>query len=98
MRSRYSAFVLDVDEHLWRTWHPRTRPELVDTRGPQWTGLHVLRASGGDGEDEGTVEFEATYLDHGVPGVHRELSRFRRRGGRWMYVDGSVSGGAVGPG
>ncbi|MHB0828541.1 MAG: YchJ family protein [Schaalia turicensis] len=26
MRSRYSAFVLGNENHLFRSWHPRTRP------------------------------------------------------------------------
>ena len=26
MRSRYTAFAVGDVDHLWRTWHPRTRP------------------------------------------------------------------------
>ncbi len=26
MRSRYSAFVVGDEDHIFRTWHPRTRP------------------------------------------------------------------------
>ena len=84
MRSRYTAFVRGNADHLFRTWHPRTRPDDVtadpDTR---WTGLQVLAAEGD------TVEFVASWEG----GSTHEVSRFERRGGRWVYVDGDVSRG-----
>ena len=44
MRSRYTAYALGHADHIWRTWHPATRPERV-TIDPTttWTGLTVLR-------------------------------------------------------
>ncbi|MDO9220991.1 MAG: YchJ family metal-binding protein, partial [Thiobacillus sp.] len=44
MRSRYSAYVLGLDDYLMATWHPDTRPatlDLVATPRPQWLGLTV---------------------------------------------------------
>ena len=41
------------------------------------------------GEDR--VEFEAAYERGGTPGRLHERSRFERRRGRWVYVDGEVS-------
>ena len=90
MRSRYTAYVLADLDYVWRTWHPRTRPETI---GPEaalgWTGLTVLAAS--EGADEAIVEFEATYERDGRRGRLRERSRFERRRGRWVYVDGELS-------
>lgn len=45
MRSRYTAFVFGDDDHLFRTWHPRTRPRppLCDP-SIHWRGLEVLHA------------------------------------------------------
>ena len=85
MRSRYTAFVrLDAD-HLFRTWHPRTRPDdVTPDPGTRWTGLEVLRADGD------TVEFVASWQG----GSMHEVSRFEQRAGRWFYVDGDVSPGA----
>ena len=85
MRSRYAAFVLGEVDHLFRTWHPRTRPaglveDGLDT-SRTWTGLDVLD----HGED--WVEFDAHYTVGGVAGVQHERSRFERRAGRWVYVD-----------
>lgn len=81
MRSRYSAFVVGDVAHLYRTWHPRTRPphlleEGLDT-ARRWVRLDVLD----HGED--WVEFDA----HHTEGVQHERSRFERRAGRWFYVE-----------
>ena len=93
MRSRYSAYATGHLDHVFRTWHPRTRP-LNPTGDPAvaWTALRVLRTTGGGPVDEtGTVEFEARYDSASGPGVLHELSRFERRAGRWVYVDGDLS-------
>lgn len=85
MRSRYSAFALTEDDHLFRTWHPRTRPADVSADpGTTWTGLEILDASG----DE--VEFIARYRTDEGDGALHERSRFERRAGRWLYVDGDI--------
>ncbi|KMO78399.1 YchJ family protein [Mycolicibacterium chlorophenolicum] len=96
MRSRYTAFALGDADYLWRTWHPRTRPEPV-TIDPAvvWTGLEIIEAAG----DE--VEFRASYregrrraLARGAEdqrtGTLHERSRFAVRARRWFYVDGEV--------
>ena len=85
MRSRYAAYALGDTDYVFRTWHPRTRPDdLSPDPSLTWTGLTVL----GSGED--WVEFVAAYERAGVPGELRERSRFERRGGRWVYLDGEV--------
>jgi SEC-C motif-containing protein len=85
MRSRYSAFAVGDGGYLWRTWHPRTRPEDValDPR-LRWTGLEIIEAV------EDVVEFRAHHDGPGGPGVLHERSRFARRAGRWFYLDGEV--------
>lgn len=92
MRSRYSAYAIGLADHLFRTWHPRTRPgDLRPDASVTWTGLDVLATTGGAAEDEvGTVEFRAHYRTASGAGELREVSRFERRAGRWVYVDGDV--------
>jgi SEC-C motif-containing protein len=86
MRSRYAAYAVGDTGYVFRTWHPRTRPDdLAPDPATTWTGLTVL----GSGED--WVEFVAAYEHGGTPGELRERSRFERRGGRWVYLDGEVS-------
>lgn len=92
MRSRYAAYAVGDLDHVFRTWHPRTRPDdLTADPGLTWTGLTVVAtAGGGPGDDTGEVEFRAAYSNAAGTGVLHERSRFERRGGRWVYVDGDV--------
>ena len=94
MRSRYTAYALGNGEHLFRTWHPRTRPEdtAPDPR-VRWIGLEVLDVvDGGPDDVHGVVEFRSRWMSaDGAPvrrGELHERSRFTRRAGRWVYEDG----------
>ena len=93
MRSRYTAFALGDEDHLFRTWHPRTRPRPPYwAPGTSWTGLRVVAVEGGgEADDEGIVTFEASWRDGatGRTGAQRERSRFERRRGLWVYVSGT---------
>ncbi|HET7801179.1 MAG TPA: YchJ family metal-binding protein [Humibacillus xanthopallidus] len=98
MRSRYTAYAVGEVLHVWRTWHPATRPEQVTTDpATTWTGLTVLRVEGGGENDEtGVVEFVARWRELSAgrrarAGELHEVSRFGRRAGRWLYVGGDVS-------
>lgn len=91
MRSRYSAYVLGLRDYLLATWHPGTRPaalDLDDAPGLRWLGLDLKRhVDAGDGT--AVVEFVARYKPGAAPAVRmREISRFQRIDGRWLYVDG----------
>jgi SEC-C motif-containing protein len=88
MRSRYTAYALGDVDHVFRTWHPATRPDdLASLPDLEWTGLDVVDVVEGDvTDDAGVVEFRATY----VGGSLEERSRFVRRAGRWVYLDGEV--------
>ena len=93
MRSRYSAFAVGAGDYLARTWHPAHRPaDLSLDPDLTWTGLEVLDTrAGGPDDDQGEVEFRASWRQGRERGVLHERSRFTRRGGRWVYVDGDVT-------
>jgi SEC-C motif domain protein len=93
MRSRYSAFATGRLDYVFRTWHPRTRPmDLSPAPEVTWVGLEILRTvDGGVFDDNGTVEFRARFSGGDREQVMHETSRFERRAGRWVYVDGNVS-------
>ena len=87
MRSRYTAYVVGAHDHLFRTWHPRTRPDdVAPDPGLTWTRLEVLDVE----QDEGTgiVEFRAHWTWNDKHGLLHERSSFAERAGRWVYVDG----------
>ncbi len=94
MRSRYAAYALGRTDHVFRTWHPRTRPDdVMPDPGVTWTGLEVLATeAGGPDDDTGVVEFRAHLRTVAGLQVLHETSRFERRGSRWVYVDGDVEG------
>ncbi|MCW2164249.1 SEC-C motif-containing protein [Microbacterium hydrothermale] len=90
MRSRYTAFAVGDEAHLVRSWHPRTRPEHLDLDdGTVWTGLDIEEAV--EDGDAAVVAFRARWRQAGRDGELVERSRFARRGGRWVYVDGDVT-------
>nr|WP_306238255.1 MULTISPECIES: YchJ family metal-binding protein [unclassified Ornithinimicrobium] len=91
MRSRYSAYALGVDDHIFRTWHPRTRP--ADTQPEpsiRWTGLTVREVTaGGEDDEEGFVTYRAAWSTPAPDNQRGELgerSHFVRRAGRWVYL------------
>ena len=93
MRSRFEAFRTGDAAWLLRTWHPTSCPAMLELdAGVRWRGLQIVDAVDGAAEDDqGVVEFRATYLDaDGRPGLLHERSRFVREGGRWFYLDGAV--------
>ena len=92
MRSRYAAYALGRLDHVYRTWHPRTRPEdLEPSPGTRWTGLTILATEAGQpGDEHGVVEFEAAYRTAAGPDVLHERSRFTRRASRWFYLGGDT--------
>ena len=90
MRSRYSAYVLQLSDYLMATWHADTRPTdalIADATTPKWIHLDIRRHES-TGEHSAIVEFIARYRLGGRAERMHELSRFVEEDGRWYYVDG----------
>lgn len=94
MRSRYSAYVRHEIDYLKSTLWPAFQANFDALATAHWasenlwTGLAVLATSaGGETDRKGTVLFEAKFLNHGALKTHRELSLFRKKTGRWYYVE-----------
>jgi SEC-C motif domain protein len=91
MRSRYSAYALQLGDYLLATWHGSTSPGELDFPPTKWLGLEIKHAAAQG--DAGVVEFVARYRDSsGRAGRLHETSRFVREGAalqeRWYYIDG----------
>lgn len=89
MRSRYSAYAVQVADYLMATTHASTRRNhsksaiLEWSKSNQWLRLEILDVS------ENVVEFKAYFLDNRFEGhVHHEKSFFRKEKEVWFYVDG----------
>lgn len=91
MRARYSAYALRDDAFILASWHPTTRPPLLDDDAGQaetrWLGLEVVHSD--ESGDDATVEFIARYKRGGRARRLHEVSRFVREAGAWYYLDGS---------
>lgn len=87
MRSRYSAFVLDLRPYLLETWHASTRPAELEPPEPglKWLGLEVKRA-GVLPDGRGEVEFVARSKWGGKAHRLHEHSEFVWENGRWYYT------------
>ena len=91
MRSRYSAFAMDLHDYIERSWHTSTRPTEAEKAAggakPQWIGLKIKRYKVVD-DDRAIVEFTARYRLNGRVAALHEISRFVREEGNWFYLDG----------
>lgn len=89
MRSRYSAYVLKLEDYLLATWHPRTRPAQLALAADEtvWLGL-LIKTFLPLADSSANVEFVARYQLAGR--VHRlhERSRFVCENGCWFYLEG----------
>lgn len=91
MRSRYAAYVYRLVDYLLATWHPDTRPEVLDLdEDPptRWLGLEIKHTE--QSGDTAVVEFVARFKVNGKAQRLHERSRFSRSDGRWLYVDGDL--------
>ena len=97
MRSRYTAYATGAVDHVMATTAPESphrRPDPASWRaellafcdGVSFDGLEV-RAASEDG-DRGEVAFFARLSAGDRDVSFGERSRFVRRAGRWLYVDG----------
>ena len=97
MRSRYSAYVGNAIDYLGDTLDPDHRDDWDRdatrrwSEGAEWLGLEIVSTDAGQpGDDQGWVEFVATFKEDDKVQRHHERSRFGWRDGRWYYVDGVV--------
>lgn len=91
MRSRYSAYVLQLEDYLLASWHGLTRPAALNLAGepqPKWLGLEVKAHQ--ESGHAATVEFVARCKLGGRAQRIHEISRFVFEDGNWYYVDGVI--------
>ncbi len=90
MRSRYSAFVLCLEDYLLASWHHSTRPTKDSLRldsNANWLGLKILSTTEGQtGDKVGTVEFIARYKINGKATRIKENSEFVFENDQWYYT------------
>jgi len=96
MRSRYSAYALNLSSYIMDTTHPDNVDYTLDSakwkkniedfsRNTQFLGLTIDEVI--EGETVAYVTFEANFDQ----GSMREKSRFYRNGDKWLYESGMFS-------
>ena len=96
MRSRYTAYAREDVDYIERTSAAEVRRGFSRRDAAAWaraatfTGLEIFATErGAEGDDEGVVDFAASFDEAGRPRVLRERSRFVREDGAWRYAGGS---------
>ncbi|KAA5604985.1 YchJ family protein [Roseospira marina] len=98
MRSRYTAYGQGNIDYLMATLATDSRADFdpIEAKGVAaesvWTGLEIRAVSaGGEGDDEGTVEYVARLKYKGRARMHHERATFRREDGQWRCTGGEVN-------
>jgi SEC-C motif-containing protein len=87
MRSRFSAFALQLKAYLLASWHPDTRPEQLDLDpNTQWKRLEILSARSKN--NRGEVHFKATFCERDGWHLLEETSQFCFENNHWFYYTG----------
>jgi SEC-C motif-containing protein len=97
MRSRYSAYAEHAVDYIVETCYREGR-DAIDVRQTRnwsersrWLGLKILDVNqGGPQDQEGTVEFEASYEQDGLRDTHHERAKFKKKDGKWFYEEGDI--------
>lgn len=92
MRARYHAYET-CDMEFIKESHDPDNTEGIDwaecekwARESQWLGLEIISTTkGGEDDNDGIVEFKATYIENGKTIVHHERSYFVKKNGVWFY-------------
>ena len=99
MRSRYSAYVKKEMGYIYTSLHPDFRSDYDEkstrewAESAEWHAFEILDTKrGGPGDDDGQVEFIATFTDQGIKKEHRELSSFKKQDGTWYFTTGKIQG------
>lgn len=101
MRSRFTAYAQQNEAYLLTTWDSAKRPVNIDFSkedNVEWNRLEIVgKRKGGEKDSKGIVEFKAYYLLEDEEYAMHEISRFVKKSGKWLYLDGMVkSVGKVG--
>ncbi len=99
MRARYSAYAKNEISYIEKTQghdpdntFDREAASKWATES-KWLGLEVVKTHArGEKDNEGFVEFIASYEDANGPHKHQERSRFVKQDNQWFFHSGSIVG------
>lgn len=99
MRARYSAYVTEHIEFLKTSATAAVQAEFDEkasiawSRAARWHGLEIIATEkGGKNDDEGVVEFRASYTANREFCNHHEVAKFVKESDGWKFDDGELVG------
>ena len=91
MRSRYSAYALDLPDYILETTHPKNPNYGQDRTGiRQFSQVTTFEKLEIHEATETTVMFSAHLSQDGRDATFTEKSTFEKVNGRWMYLNGEL--------
>ena len=98
MRARYSSYEKQEIDFIINSCEKSEEVAEIDRKATEdwsktsaWHGLKILRTEKGtESDDEGIVEFEATYTRKQIRDVHHETGYFKKIDGEWFYSVGQL--------
>ena len=97
MKARYVAYTTGDIDFIISSHDPETRENVSKeateewSRSAHWLGIEIRSTvGGGPDDDEGVVEFVASFELEGKKINHHEKSYFKKINGNWFFVDGQV--------
>ena len=98
MRARYTAYEKQEIDFIINTCEDSVEVAEIDRKATEdwsknstWHGLQILRTEKGtESDEEGVVEFEATYTRKQIRDVHHEMAYFKKINGEWVYSVGQL--------
>ncbi len=100
MRSRYTAYALNLPDYIIKTTHPDNPAYLSDhkkwsselltfSETTQFLGLEILDSH--EDDHEASVTFKAILKQNGQDASFTEKSRFLKENSHWLYFSGVIS-------
>lgn len=97
MKARYVAYTTGDVNFIISSHDPETRENVSKeateewSRSARWLGIEILSTiGGGPDDDDGVVEFVASFELEGKKINHHEKSYFKKINGNWFFVDGQI--------
>ena len=97
MKARHLAYTTGDIDFIISSHDPETRENVSKeateewSRSAHWLGIEIRSTvGGGPDDDEGIVEFVASFELEGKKINHHEKSYFKKINGNWFFVDGQV--------
>ena len=91
MRSRFSAFCLQLGEYLFNTYHPDFRGDLtveqLSEKSLDWTNLEIIDTE--SLKERVMLNLKLGIMIEGQLKCHHERSNFVKEHDQWLYCDGT---------